>query len=383
MPRLSMWRPNHSNDFKFLDRIINEQFTVGGTGINVHLYLGPATQTDSVDETVPEYTNTSAQNIQDLLFLENRDRSYRPDIFNIRGIYQVANNDFDLSQFGIQLSTDTIFVTFHINNMVQMLGRKLMVGDVLEMEHLKDYFPLDENNTVPAALRKYYVVKDANRDADGFSQTWWPHLWRVKCEPMVDSQEYKDIIKQGPGVSTIYDAFININDAIIAQAERDVPLSGYDTSQLYTVPVKTGVGPDVPDSLRADHGLFDVPVDSTIATVDSQTITPDAVITGYLTGDGVPPNGFPAVSGIEFPSYPNIGDYCLRTDYLPNVMFRWDGLAWRRIESAVRTNYTTGATNNQTLKSGFFNNAGVVATKGGNLIDSRQGLSKALRPPED
>jgi hypothetical protein len=64
-------------------------------------------------------------------------------------------------------------------------------------------------------------------------------------------------------------------------------------------------------------------------------------------------------------------------------MFRWDGLAWRRIESAVRTNYTTGAANNQTLKSGFFNNAGVVATKGGNLIDSRQGLSKALRPPED
>jgi hypothetical protein len=356
---------------------------VGGTGINVHLYLGPAQQTDSVDETVPEYSNTSAQNIQDLLFLENRDRSYRPDIYNIRGIYQVANNDFDLSQFGIQLATDTIFVTFHMNNMVQMLGRKLMVGDVLEMEHLKDYFPLDENNTVPAALRKYYVIKDANRDADGFSQTWWPHLWRVKCEPMVDSQEYKDIINQSPGVSTIYDAFININDAIIAQAERDVPLSGYDTASLYTLPVDKNVGPAVPSSLSADRGSFDVPVDTDISTVDSQAISPDSVITGYLTGDGLAPNGLPATSGIEFPSNPNIGDYCLRTDYLPNVMFRWDGIAWRRIEAALRTNYTTGAANNQTLKSGFFNNAGVVVTKGGNIIDSRQSLSKALRPPED
>lgn len=383
MPRLSMWRPNHSNDFRFLDRIINEQFTVGGTGINVHLYLGPAIQTNSVDETVPEYSNTSAQNIQDLLFLENRDRSYRPDIYNIRGIYQVANNDFDLSQFGIQLATDTIFVTFHMNNMVQMLGRKLMVGDVLEMEHLKDYFPLDDNNTVPSALRKYYVIKDANRDADGFSQTWWPHLWRVKCEPMVDSQEYKDIISQGPGVSTIYDAFININDAIIAQAERDVPLSGYDTASLYTVPVKAGIGPDVPDSPTADAASFDVPANTTLATVDSQTITPDAAISGYLTGDGLAPNGFPAATGIEFPSNPAIGDYCLRTDYLPNVMFRWDGIAWRRIEASLRTNYTTGAANNQTLKSGFFNNAGVVVTKGGNIVDSRQSLSKALRPPED
>ena len=40
MPRISAWRPNHSNDFKFMDRVISEQFTVGGTGVNVHKILG-------------------------------------------------------------------------------------------------------------------------------------------------------------------------------------------------------------------------------------------------------------------------------------------------------------------------------------------------------
>jgi hypothetical protein len=189
-----MWKNGkHTNDYRFFDRIINEQFTVGGTGINVHLYLGPAVQTESTDSTVPDYVNPTAKNIQDLLFLENRDRTYSVDVYNLRGIYQVGDNDFDLSQFGIQLSNDTIFIVFHLNTMIEYLGRRLMVGDVLELEHLKDYYPLDLD-AVPEALRKYYVIKDVSRGAEGFSQTWWPHLWRVKCEPLVDSQEYKDII---------------------------------------------------------------------------------------------------------------------------------------------------------------------------------------------
>jgi hypothetical protein len=64
-------------------------------------------------------------------------------VYNLRGIYQVSDNDFDLSQFGIQLANDTIFIVFHLNRMVEYLGRRLMIGDVLELEHLKDYYPLD------------------------------------------------------------------------------------------------------------------------------------------------------------------------------------------------------------------------------------------------
>jgi hypothetical protein len=382
-----MWRPNHSNDYRFFDRIINEQFTVGGTGINVHLYLGPATQTDSTDSTVPEYANPTAKKIEDLLFLENRDRTYREDIFNLRGIYQIADNDFDLSQFGIQLANDTIFIVFHLNTMVEYLGRRLMVGDVLELEHLKDYYPLDMD-AVPEALRKYYVIKDVSRGAEGFSQTWWPHLWRVKCEPMVDSQEYKDIINNGPGISAIYDTFIGINDAIIAQSEKDVPKSGYDVNAIYNIPRTVKGDPGVPKTPTADKTALTIDHDllstsgSSVITADSEALSPDSQVTGYLTGDGLTPNGMPIVQGIEFPGNPLIGDYCLRVDYTPNRLFRWDGRAWRKIEDAVRTTYTPGTTN-QTLKSGFFNNAKLVTTNDGKIVNSRQGLSKALRPPED
>jgi hypothetical protein len=378
-----MWKNGkHTNDYRFFDRIINEQFTVGGTGINVHLYLGPATQIDSTDSTVPEYTNPTAKNIQDLLFLENRDRTYSTDVYNLRGIYQVSDNDFDLSQFGIQLANDTIFIVFHLNHMVEYLGRRLMIGDVLELEHLKDYYPLDLD-AVPEALRKYYVIKDVSRGAEGFSATWWPHLWRVKCEPLVDSQEYKDIINNGVGISAIYDAFIGINDAIISQSEKDVPKSGYDTTEIYTGTIKPIGALGLPQSLTADSSNPNNDTTlSGISTVDSQVLSPTASVTGYLTGDGLTPNGFPIIQGIEFPNSPTVGDYCLRVDYIPNRLFRWDGRAWRKIEDAVRTSYTPG-TANQTLKSGFFNNNKLVTNADGTIVNSRQGLSKALRPKED
>ena len=45
MARLSLWKDGrHGNDFKFIDKIMSEQFTVGGTGILCHKYLGPNTQ---------------------------------------------------------------------------------------------------------------------------------------------------------------------------------------------------------------------------------------------------------------------------------------------------------------------------------------------------
>jgi hypothetical protein len=41
MPRLSLYRPNRTRDYQFLDRTISEMYTVGGLDIFVHKYLGP------------------------------------------------------------------------------------------------------------------------------------------------------------------------------------------------------------------------------------------------------------------------------------------------------------------------------------------------------
>lgn len=557
MPRLSLYHFNKSDNYNFLDKTISEMYTVGGTDLYIHKYLGPKNQGPSVDYTQPEYANESPTNIQDLLFLETRDRSYDKDIYRLRGHYNVQNLDFDLSQFGLFLNNDIIFITVHYNDMIEIVGRKLMVGDVIEMPHLLDYNPLKE--TIPTALKRFYQVTDSNYASEGFSQTWWPHLWRIKCEHLVASQEFDDILKQPtntdnylgdwekdktypPGyiisygdknyesitevpagvtppnelywkpvedslsnILSTYNKNIEINDANLKEAKRILPKAGYDLENLYVVPtygvesgkldqpappynVITGskgepyttvtgtvalmrnpkykrASPAIRLSKEAVKSIWDMtadmdfskPIDKFIqASLEITEIAPektdagsgrvsnDAILSvqaigpiigpygtadntyatadqdptqsgftgtepygpntmdyradcdpryqfiarysprsfgylaGYLTGTDQAPDGYPVTAGISFPTHPKIGDYCLRIDYKPQILFRWDGTLWVRISENVRTE--TGYTiDDKSQLSGFINNnAEIYLNQTGEFIPEKQALSTVL-----
>ena len=433
MPRLSMWRPNRTRDYQYLDRIISERYTVGGLDIYVHRYMGPQTGgEDSAfsgngDATQPIYDTLDPLNIQDLLLLENRDRIYDQDIYVMRGVYNHQDVDFDLSQFGLFLNNDTLFITFHYNDMIDSFGRKLMNGDVLEVPNLKDYHPL--NNAIPQPLPRYYVVQDADYGTEGMSQTWLPHIWRVKATPMTNNQEFKDILKKPVVTEQIWDngnyyptgsivnssnvyyqAKVNVpadvditnatywqeytpptqsdvfstrtkdnqlNDAILAQANVEVPLSGYDTQKFFILPTVDGQ-PANPVGLDASSGTT---VDGTQGGTDVAPVA-NGYTVGYLTGDGVPPNGLPVVTGVAFPSMAVDGDYCLRLDYFPNRLFRYSGRRWIKIEDKVRTDLNNGPAN-ETQRSGFVNNTYTVRTNDIGNIPSRQSLSDILKPRAD
>ena len=448
MPRLSLYRPEKGADFRFLDRIIEEQFQVGGTDIFVHRYMGPVNPAEGESTPgVPTQTNPIPElGIQDIIFMENRDRHYDPDVYVMRGIYTMQDLDFNLSQFGIFLNNDNIFIHLHLRNCVGTLGRKIMAGDVIELPHLKDEYALD---TASIALKRFYVVQDVTRAASGFSQTWYPHLLRVKCVPLVDSQEYKEILDADAGagdgttrrdIISTYNQNIAINEAIVAQAEADAPLSGYDTNQMYVLPELANGLLDLEDASTDTHlgdaswDWTDVtgaiysdtaPVDPAIGTkwinnadavnpvlkqwnghfwagnaVDASSIfkTPKKdLYVGYLTGDGRPPNGAPYSFGISFPAVVVEGQFHLRTDYFPNRPFRYNGTRWIKYEDNVRMTMTnaydstvvndpTKPTNvksiRQTQRTGFINNNN-TATIAGQVVQERQALSKVLKPRAD
>jgi hypothetical protein len=393
MPRLSLYRPEKGNDFRLIDRVINEQFQVGGTDIFIHKYLGPqdpeegqATPSTPVNgNEIPEL------GIQDVLFMENRDRKYDPDVYSTRGIYTMQDIDFNLSQFGFFLTNDNIMITFHLRATVELLGRKIMAGDVLELPHLKDEYALGDDMV---ALKRFYVVTDVARPATGYSQTWFPHLLRAKCEPLVDSQEFKQILDQDSGdgenslrdVLSTYNKNIEINNQIIAQAEEDAGLSGYDTDHYYILPLKEdGQTLDMRDTTDTD---VDASYDGTAADASSTFVTPEKyVYISYLQGDGKPPNGAPYSFGIEYPINPGIGAYHLRTDYLPNRLFRFDGKSWVFVENNVRMTMTNkpvdgvpapDAQTRHTQLGSFINNNN-TATIAGKVVQERQSLSKALK----
>ena len=437
MPRLSLYRPNRTSDYQFLDRTISEMYTVGGLDLYLHKYLGPqgaGTDNGNNDATIPNYATLDPLHIEDLLLLENRDRVYDPDVFIMRGVYRTQDIDFDLTQFGLFLNGDTLFITFHYNDMIDTFGRKLMSGDVIEVPNLRDYNPLD--TTLVKSLPRYYVIQDANFASEGFSVTWLPHLWRVKATPLVNAQEYSQIMNQpfmpeniwDPGnfypsneivnnggtyytangnvpAGTPIDAVnpdtglpywtpttpntvgdkqstrpkdLSINDAILTQAYEDVPVSGYDNVKFYILPT-------YPDGQPGSYGIT-----STTEGLPSSSdqpalaLTPDGFgyVQGYLTGSTTAPNGLPVIPGVQFPPTPANGDYCLRLDYFPNRLFRFNGKVWLAISDNVRTDldYATQALNQ---RASFVNNTYTVPTTDVGNIPSRQSLSKILEIQPD
>lgn len=538
-------------------------FTVGSTDLYVHKYLGPTNQGASTDYTQPEYNSLNPNNIQDLLFLENRDRSYDPNIYRLRGHYNVQNLDFDLSQFGLFLNNDIVFITIHYNDMIDLLGRKLIVGDVIELPHMLDYNPLEE--TIPVALKRFMQVTDGNYASEGFSPTWFPHLWRIKCEPLVDSEEFSQIldapinmdnylgiwdstkvytagyvISYGDknyiskidvpigitppnalyweldtadnlkDILATYNKNISVNNAALNEAARILPKTGYDTSDLYIVPtygefsengvfsrklrqpappinvnttssgapvvvsgtiqmrrnpnyknaspvirisktalksiwdmtadmnsdaidafvtmslesmelpaevIGSGSGPISGDKILVarSQGVITGPygtADNTYATADQNptltgftgTISTQmnfradcdpayqyisrasprsfGYSAGYMSGSGEAPNGFPTGAGISFPANPQVGDYFLRIDYLPQLLYRWDGALWIRISANVRTQtgYTAA---DQSLQSQFINNTAQTQLTDGTFVSQSQPLSSILQLSPD
>ena len=457
MPRLSLYRPEKGNDYKFIDKSIWEMFQVGGVDVLIHKYLGPGSSINATP-TTPTYSSTNPTQIQDLLFLENRDRKYEPDIFTLRGVYNIQDLDFNLSQFGLFLQNDTIFVTFHINDTIEKIGRKLIAGDVIELPHLKDEHAL---NDLQFALKRFYVIEEVTRAAEGFSVTWYPHLYRAKCKPMVDSQEFKDILDGladdtgEDGTTTLrdimstYEKEMQITQAVLDQAESDVPRSGFDTTSFYTLQtdaqgdsILTTVDSEVLDASvetqatdDAGNLLFDEDGNPIYVGSTASTMLLSAAqkgYRGYITQDGIPQNGAPFTAGIAFPNSPVEGQFALRTDYLPNRLFRYNGTRWVKQEDNVRMTmsnrgshdgtvnqglWTVGATyqkndlvkfnnieyvskaNNNvgirpsaditkwqqirvTQKTSFINNNTTNVIDGHN-IEEKQSLSKALRPQAD
>jgi len=377
MPRLSLYKPQRGNDYTFIDKQVYEMFTVGGTDINIHKFLGAENPSDA-DATAdqPQYDAVKETNIQDLLFLENRDRKYDPDVYTMRGIYNVQDIDFNLSQFGLFLSNDTLFLTIHINSSVKTLGRKVMAGDVIELPHLKDEYAL---NDLSFALKRFYVVEDVNRAAEGFSQTWYPHLYRLKLKQIVDSQEFKEILdlpaeEGATGGDTLrsllstYDKEMQINNAVVAQAEADAPKAGYDTSHYYSLQLDE----------NGNTELVDTDGDNIPDTMQSAV---KSGYNGYLLGDGIPTNGEQFGHGISFPLDNSTGDFFLRTDFSPNRLFRFDGARWVKQEDNVRMTLT--GTNTRTHQKGTFINNTTTNTIAGESVTERQSLSKALRPKAD
>lgn len=316
----------------------------------LHKYLGVHDHTENGTR------SDDVSIIQDLLYLENRDRKYDRNVCELRCIYDVANCEVDIMQFGSFISGDTIHIFLHMNDMVDIVGRRIMSGDVIELTHLRDDTLLAYD---ALAINKFYVVDDASKASEGFRQTWHPLVWRLKCRPMTASQEYRDILNiHGTNIFNVdtgkladlmstTKTDVDINARVIRSASASVSKRYFETRQFYVMPGDEIIG--------QNPWIF--------------------------AGDGIPPNGAALLgSGSRFPEARVDGDYFLRTDTFPHGLYLFTSSAWRLQEQDYRQGDWSPASR---ILADFITNTKTSTHSDGTVIQDKQPLHRAIKPKAD
>lgn len=241
--------------------------------------------------------------VQDTVLNENRDREYDFDeIPVLRVTYTVSQNELEYARFGMALANDVLTIEVHTEEMEKQCERRLAPGDVIEMPHLR------EVGIDGRVANKWYEVSSIVWSPTGIDVAYNRHVSAIVLRPMRHQQEFLDLFHRmdeyGKNLAeqmSNVDAMMSMTQANQEKAREYVNTTWFDTTLLYFCP-------EHPD--RQPY---------------------------RWTGDGVPDNGEPVTQGADFPTDPQIGDWFLRVDFVPNRLYRFmDNKRWKLMEKDIK-----------------------------------------------
>lgn len=236
-----------------------------------------------------DWDETNLFQVQDEYgWIENRDRDYADTSIAIKGFYDLYEKETDLTKYGFTVNGGIYYITTNFNDLVNRLGRPIVIGDVLELPSETMYDP----NMKP--IKKYLEVTDVSWSAEGYTPGWKPTMLRVIAEQMMAKQETMDVVGDMVGAidrSGLLELerkidYSNIGDTSErsrAIAEVDVPLRGSDSADLRSFEQE-----EIEQSEAEGYELDRVSVHQKSLYIE----------------DAIPPNGLPYTEGPEYPSNP-------------------------------------------------------------------------------
>lgn len=245
------------------------------------------------------YLATDDYNIQDKIYLENRDRDYAEDSILLKGSYDLIDVNTELSKFGIELPAQSIYLQIGFSACVAALGRPLIIGDIIEIPSEMQY------SAEMRQIKKWMEVTDVAWSTEGYTPNWQPTLLRVVLQPAYASQETQDLfgdlaendvedglglVDKGDGRHPNFQDYSDITQEIMEQAKDMVPEAGEEFSST----VREWEDEEV--QAAADQG---VPNLNRIGLNRA----------GLFGEDAMPPNQAPFTEGTELPASPSHGDY--------------------------------------------------------------------------
>lgn len=300
--RYHLYQKERSNNYNYIDRVVKGYLEQGG-GL-FHIYpMASIVDANGVAHKIGE----KGFLVSDPVFNENPKRKYSRETFDLWGVTMMNTPQFSFSFSGLSLlDGDEKEISFHYNSMVAQLGRKLLIGDVIEWTWLRDLDVLG----LETGANKFYQVTSSERDEKGWAANYKYHLWKVKVKPITNSPEFADLFNYGKendfyedvnspngggGLdpnNTATSNELDIMDKVLEEAEENGPsFRLHDEHHVY---------------LDENNQLY----------VENRFI-PQGI-------DGIP-NQLECANiefGEFFPTDPKNGDYFLRIDYNPPRLFK-------------------------------------------------------------
>lgn len=278
----------------------------------------------------------SIENIEDAFFNENRDRDYAAEPLLLKVQYTPTDSNTDLSRFGLSMMDQYTFKAAFVT-MVRLLGRPIVVGDIIEV------IPELQYDMQLRPVRKFLEVVDTGWDADGFSTSWRPTIYRFSAQQVLPSQETRDIFG-----TLDTQKYILSDDLIVSDVGAQI-----DTLPLtMSEEISRGSADRVPE-IGSDDSLsvLAVPKPSAAPAI-SEPITAapvDKPQQAALIEDGLPPGGQPYGEGFSLPAAADSTDgeyfrlYYAPETQIPPRLYRFSSIKnrWIYQETDRRGKYSS------------------------------------------
>lgn len=263
------------------------------------VFVGGATDSWGVQALeLHNYMASAQDNIQDKIWMENRNRDYAASWILMKAYYTLVSPELDVTKFMAEvLDSGTYKIKIPFSACVSSLGRPMIIGDYLELPSEAQYTPTLEKR------KKYLEVTDVTWDPETYTPGWLPLMMLITAKTAIASEETQQIFgdlaaktdtsglfDNDDGNNPTYQDYSTIEQTIDQKARNKVPERGSEGSNV----IREFTQPQVVQAI-----IDGVPH---ITHIDFNR-------TGLYVEDAIPQNNAEYSEGPTFPASPTDGEY--------------------------------------------------------------------------
>jgi hypothetical protein len=182
-----LFQKHRHKNYNYVDNITKTYIEMGGCLLHIYPLLGTYDSAGNLN------LIEDGKFISDSVLNENNRRKYSHTTYDLWATTTMNPPNYSFTYAGISiLDGDVQEFSLHYNSMIAALGRKIIVGDVIEMTWQRDLDVLGKNK----GQNKFYYVTSSERDENGWGPEWHYHLWKLKCKPIYDGPEFADLFQK-------------------------------------------------------------------------------------------------------------------------------------------------------------------------------------------